>query len=73
LVSKNYLSSKPDNYTISFSPDGTNTWTNGMKKLTVKYTGEDVVAEDVKKQNPDVTKDASDSKPILEATVVKWW
>jgi len=69
LVSKGYLSSKPDNYTITYS----DTWTtnNGQIKATIIYGG-DVAVADVKKQNPNVIDDGS-GKPALEATLVKWW
>ena len=69
LVSKGYLSSKPVNYTITYS----DTWTtnNGQIKATIIYGGGDVTADDVHKQNPNVK--GGSGKPALEATVVKWW
>ncbi len=71
LVSSNYLSSKPANYTINAAPTPVN-WTDGEEKAIVKYTGGDVDVDDVKKQNPNVINDGSDN-PTMEATVVKWW
>jgi len=68
LVSKNYLSSTPTNYSIT--ADGT--WTNGQVKVTIKYNGGDVSVADVKKQNPNVI-DGGSGAPALEATLVKWW
>ena len=71
LVSKNYLSSKPDNYTIDTDPSPA-AWSNGQVKVTIKYKGGDVTVADVKKQNPNVI-DGGSGAPALEATVVKWW
>jgi len=70
LVSKNYLSSKPDGYTIDTAPSPT-AWSNGQVKVTIKYNGGDVTADDVHKQNPNVK--GGSGAPTLEATVVKWW
>ncbi|MEN6516542.1 MAG: prepilin-type cleavage/methylation domain-containing protein, partial [Fervidobacterium sp.] len=71
LVSKNYLSSTPTNYTIDTKPTPT-AWDNGQVKVTIKYNGGDVSVADVKKQNPNVI-DGGSGAPALEATVVKWW
>ena len=70
LVSSNYLSSKPDNYTINAYPTPVN-WTGGQEKAIVTYDGGDVTADDVHKQNPNVK--GGSGAPTLEATVVKWW
>ena len=71
LVSSNYLSSKPANYTINADPTPV-TWANGQTKAIVKYTVGDVTVADAKKQNPNVI-DGGSGAPALEATVVKWW
>ena len=71
LVSKNYLSSAPTNYTIDTKPTPT-AWDNGQVKVTIIYRGGDVSVADVKKQNPNVI-DGGSGALALEATVVKWW
>ena len=71
LVSSNYLSSKPANYTIDAYPTPVN-WTGGEEKAIVRYDGGDVDVADVQKQNPNVI-DGGSGAPTLEATVVKWW
>ena len=70
LVSSNYLSSKPANYTIDADPTPVD-WTGGEEKAIVKYLGGDVTADDVHKQNPNVK--GGSGAPTLEATFVKWW
>ena len=70
LVSKNYLSSEPNDYTIAATPAGA-TWDNGQIKFIVIYDGGDVTVEDVHKQNPNVINDGGD--PAMEVTLVKWW
>jgi len=70
LVSSNYLSSKPADYTIDADPTPV-TWAGGQTKATVRYDGGDVDVADVQKQNPNVINGGG--KPTMEATVAKWW
>ena len=72
LVSKGYLSSKPDKYTIVATPTGSTWSSSGEKRVRVQYGGNDVdVEKGVRKQNPNVKNVGG--VPTLEATFTKWW